>query len=149
MQSLCQRDSEPLAPPPVRIATGGQEVVDRVFQVTHPWELGQHLDPVGHRGLEAPGALREVPRPSDLQAEGAVGVAGDFEDVQVGFHPLALRLGVCGGFGLGSLLLAVSALTLEAVGPLAALCEAGVGECMRALGAPLVHPFSLLGRLVP
>ena len=66
MQSLCQRDSEPLAPPPVRIATGGQEVVDRVFQVACPWELGQHLDPEGHRGLEAPGALREVPRPSDL-----------------------------------------------------------------------------------
>ena len=122
MQSLCQRDSEPLAPPPVRVATGGQEIVDRVFQVTHPWKLGQHLDPEGHRGLEAPGALREVSRPSDLQAEGAFDVAGYFDDVQVRFDPLALGLGVRGRFGLGSLhLLAVSAPILEAVRALAAL----------------------------
>ena len=128
MQSLCQRDSEPLAPPPVRVATGGQEIVDRRFQVTHTRELGQHLDAKGHRGLTVPGALREVSRPPDLQAEGAFDIACYFEDVQVRFHPLALWLGVRGGFGLGSLhLLAVSAPTLEAVGPLAALCEADVG----------------------
>ena len=83
MHSFRQRDPEPLGPPPVRVARFGQKVVHSAFQMPKARELCQHLDSEGYGALQCLGALREFTRPPDLEAEEAIQIGGDLDDVQI------------------------------------------------------------------